>query len=83
MSPQAIQELLRLAPPTALLLTTNEEGRILSEEEVPIALVQHGDLLKAGVAILCHHCMQLCCACCCRTLHAGTSCMRGAPQFAT
>lgn len=82
MSPQAIQELLRLAPPAALLLTTDEEGRVLSEEEIPIALVQRGDLLKASAAIDPHPRMLLCCACCCRIWHAGTSCMLGAPQFA-
>ena len=46
--PQAVQALLRLAPATALLLTTDEDGRVTAEEDVPVALVQRGDLLKVG-----------------------------------
>lgn len=41
-----MQQLLRLAPATAVLLTVDEVGRVVQEEEVPIALVQRGDLLK-------------------------------------
>lgn len=41
-----MQQLLRLAPATALLLTTDPDGHVTAEEEVPIALVQRGDLLK-------------------------------------
>lgn len=43
---QAVQKLLRLAPATALLLTVDGDGRVTAEEEVPVALVQRGDLLK-------------------------------------
>ena len=43
---QAVQQLLRLAPATAVLLTLDGEGHVVEEEEVPVALVQRGDLLK-------------------------------------
>lgn len=43
---QAVQQLLRLAPATAVLLTLDDEGHVVEEEEVPVALVQRGDLLK-------------------------------------
>jgi len=43
---RAVQKLLRLAPATALLLTVDGDGRVTAEEEVPVALVQRGDLLK-------------------------------------
>ena len=43
-------ELLKLAPPTAVLLTRNEAGETVSEEEVPVELVQRGDLLKVDSA---------------------------------
>ena len=43
---QAVTELLRLAPSTAVLLTRDEAGRTLAEQEVPLALVQRADLLK-------------------------------------
>ena len=43
---QAITALLRLAPSTALLQVRDEQGHTLSEEEVPSALIQRGDLLK-------------------------------------
>lgn len=43
---QAVTELLKLAPSTAVLLTRDEAGHTTAEEEVPVALVQHGDLLK-------------------------------------
>lgn len=63
---QAVQELLRLAPPTALLLTTDSDGRVMGEEEVPVALVQRRDLLKAsattwirlGLPVLCCGCTR-------------------------
>ena len=53
---QAIQQLTKLAPGTALLLTRNEEGVVTDEQEVPIALVQRGDVLKviAGKGVMCH-----------------------------
>lgn len=41
-----MQQLLKLAPATAVIVTTDEEGRCISEEEVSIALVQRGDILK-------------------------------------
>lgn len=41
-----MQQLLRLAPATAVLLTLDETGHVVEEEEVPVALVQRGDLLK-------------------------------------
>ena len=40
-------ELLRLAPSTAVLITRDESGHTVAEEEVPTALIQRGDLLKA------------------------------------
>lgn len=43
---QAVTELLRLVPATALVLTKDSNGRMMSEEEIPIALVQAGDTLK-------------------------------------
>ena len=43
---QAVTELLKLAPSTAVLLTRDENGHTTAEEEVPVALVQQGDLLK-------------------------------------
>ena len=43
-----MQQLLRLAPATALLLTTDPDGHVNAEEEVPISLVQRGDLLKVA-----------------------------------
>ncbi|KAK9826100.1 hypothetical protein WJX81_003066 [Elliptochloris bilobata] len=43
---QAVTELLKLAPATAVLLTLDADGRVTSEEEVPAALVQRGDHLK-------------------------------------
>ena len=49
---QAVTELLRLAPSTAVLLTKDEHGRTVSEEEVPTALVQRGDLLKVCRTLL-------------------------------
>ncbi|KAI7843072.1 hypothetical protein COHA_003243 [Chlorella ohadii] len=42
----AISELLRLAPATAILCDTDEEGRVVGEHEVPAALLQRGDVLK-------------------------------------
>jgi Cu+-exporting ATPase len=42
----AISELLRLAPATAILCDTDDEGRVASEHEVPAALLQRGDVLK-------------------------------------
>ena len=49
---QAISALLRLAPSTATLQVRDADGHVLTEEEVPSALVQRGDLLK--VCVLCH-----------------------------
>ena len=43
---QAIQELGKLAPATALLVTMDAGGGVLNEREVAIALVQRGDILK-------------------------------------
>ena len=43
---QAVTELLKLAPSTAVLLTRDKNGITTAEEEVPVALVQQGDLLK-------------------------------------
>ncbi|KAK9904210.1 hypothetical protein WJX75_006837 [Coccomyxa subellipsoidea] len=43
---QAVTELLKLAPSTATLVTCDDSGRVMSEEEVPTALIQRGDLLK-------------------------------------
>ncbi|CAL5220469.1 g2492 [Coccomyxa viridis] len=44
---QAVTELLKLAPSTAMLLTRDESGHTTAEEEVPVDLVQQGDFLKA------------------------------------
>lgn len=49
---QAVTELLRLAPSTAVLITRDESGRTVAEEEVPTALIQRGDLLKVWPGIL-------------------------------
>lgn len=44
---QAIRELLRLAPPTAILCEVGPDGiTIVHEEEIPTALLQRGDLIK-------------------------------------
>ena len=43
---QAIQQLTKLAPATALLLKLDAGGAVADEQEVPIALVQRGDRLK-------------------------------------
>ncbi len=43
---QAVTELLKLAPSTAVLLTRDESGHTTAEEEVPVDLVQQGDFLK-------------------------------------
>ncbi|KAL4446311.1 hypothetical protein ABPG77_003118 [Micractinium sp. CCAP 211/92] len=42
----AITKLCQLAPPTALLLTLNDNGEVLGEREVPTELVHRGDVLK-------------------------------------
>lgn len=42
----AITKLLNLTPEQAVLLTFNEEGLVVSEEDVPTALVQRGDVIK-------------------------------------
>ena len=44
--PQAIQQLTKLAPATALLLKLDASGAVAEEQEVAIALVQRGDRLK-------------------------------------
>lgn len=43
---QAVTELLKLAPSTATLVTRDDSGRVVTEEEVPTVLIQRGDLLK-------------------------------------
>lgn len=43
---QAIRELLRLAPTTAVLCTLGPDGAVIREEEVPTALLQRGDIVK-------------------------------------
>lgn len=43
---QAVTELLKLAPATATLVTKDDDGHVISEEEVSTALIQRGDLLK-------------------------------------
>ncbi len=45
---QAVTELLKLTPSTATLVARDETGRVVSEEEVPTALIQRGDLLKVS-----------------------------------
>ncbi len=45
---QAVTELLKLAPSTATLVTRNSSGQVVSEEEVPTALIQRNDLLKVS-----------------------------------
>ncbi len=42
----AITRLLQLTPPTAVLLTLDEKGNIVSEQELATSLVHRGDLLK-------------------------------------
>ncbi|KAL4443875.1 hypothetical protein ABPG75_011612 [Micractinium tetrahymenae] len=42
----AIGALLRLAPATAILCHTDEQGRVTGEQEVPASLLQRGDKLK-------------------------------------
>lgn len=49
---EAVTELLKLVPHTTLLLIKDAKGRTVLEEEVPVALVQHGDLLKACALLL-------------------------------
>ena len=46
---QAIQQLTKLAPATALLLKLDANGAVADEQEVPIALVQRGDRLKVSI----------------------------------
>ncbi len=48
LSAQAIQQLTKLAPATALLLKLDDAGAVVDEQEVPIALVQRGDRLKVN-----------------------------------
>lgn len=43
---KAVQQLLKLAPATAVVVTVDEGGRCVSEEELPATLLQRGDLLK-------------------------------------
>ncbi|GAB4822580.1 hypothetical protein N2152v2_009626 [Parachlorella kessleri] len=43
---QAISELLKLAPTTAILCVTDDSGHVVREEEVASSLIQRGDLLK-------------------------------------
>ena len=47
----AITQLLTLAPPTALLLSVDEAGRVIGEQEVDTSLVHRGDLLKARLGL--------------------------------
>lgn len=42
----AITALLTLAPPTAILLTIDEKGSIVQEDEIPTSLIHSNDLLK-------------------------------------
>ena len=42
----AITRLLQLTPPTAILLTLDDKGNVVSEQELPTSLVHRGDLLK-------------------------------------
>lgn len=42
----AITRLLQLTPPTAVLLTLDEKGNVVSEQELATSLVHRGDLLK-------------------------------------
>ena len=44
----AIAALMGLAPPTALLLELDSEGKAVAEREIPTSLVQRGDALKAS-----------------------------------
>lgn len=44
----AITKLMRLAPPTATLVTLSPEGVVQSEEEIAANLIQRGDLLKVS-----------------------------------
>lgn len=43
---EAITKLCQLAPPVALLVEVDGKGAVVSEREVPTALVHRGDLLK-------------------------------------
>lgn len=43
---EAIGKLLQLAPTSALLLTVDSSGRVLTEREIDAQLIQKGDLLK-------------------------------------
>lgn len=43
---QAIRELLRLAPATAVLCVLGPDGEVVREEEIPTELLQRGDLVK-------------------------------------
>ncbi|KAL8556863.1 hypothetical protein ACS0TY_004367 [Phlomoides rotata] len=43
---EAIEKLINLSPETATLLTTDDEGRVLKEEEMDNRLVQKNDVLK-------------------------------------
>ena len=49
---QAITALLKLAPSTATLQVRDAQGHVVSEEEVPSALIQRGDLLKVRALCL-------------------------------
>ena len=42
----AITALLTLAPPTAILLTVDDKGSVIQEEEIPTSLIHSDDLLK-------------------------------------
>ena len=56
---QAISALLRLAPSTATLQARDAHGAVLSEEDIPVALVQKGDLLKVPAWQQAHSCLAL------------------------
>jgi Cu+-exporting ATPase len=43
---EAIQKLMSLQPPTATLLEIDSKGEVATEKEIPIDLVQRGDILK-------------------------------------
>ena len=44
----AITALLTLTPPTAILLLTDEKGRVTGEEEISSSLIHSNDLLKVS-----------------------------------
>ena len=59
----AIAALMGLAPPTAVLLGVDSDGKVLSEEDIPTSLVQRGDILKVcsrtACPALCRECANV------------------------